>query len=81
MSLAYFFVDMLGAILAVLVVVYWAFAGRIVLQIEQHWIIKIVLIAGLLVYPVYTPLVIYLLYYKHILPHLKALFARKQKAV
>ena len=74
-----FLVDMLGAILAVLFVIYWALAGRIILENEKSWILKVVFLAALIVYPVYAPLVIYAVHYRLVVKTVRLFFSRRKQ--
>lgn len=71
--------DILGAAFAIVFIIYWACAGRIIIEKEKNWVFKIFFLAALLVFPVFTPLVIYAIYYRHVIPAIKNLFKHKTR--
>jgi cytosine/uracil/thiamine/allantoin permease len=79
MNLAGGLFDIIGVALAIVFILYWACAGRIVIEKERNWIFKILLLAALVVYPVFTPLAIYIVYYRHVIPIVKGLFRPKAR--
>ncbi|HYE53372.1 MAG TPA: hypothetical protein VD996_00960 [Chitinophagaceae bacterium] len=68
----FFLFDILGAAAPILFVIYWAFSGRIVIDFEPHWAVRLFFFAGLLVYPLFTPAVIYALYYRQVSKKIRA---------
>lgn len=72
--------DILGASFAIIFVIYWACAGRILIENERNWGIKIIFFAALLVFPVFSPIVIYLVYYRYTISALRQLFKRSKQA-
>ena len=69
--------DTMWMFVGIFLVIYWAFAGRLILESENTTLLKLIFLGGLIVFPLYTPIAIYLLYYKQIIPVLRDIFSKK----
>ena len=64
---------LLGYVIAIAFIFFWAYAGWLVLETEKSIPLKIAFVLGMFFYPAITPILIYLRYYPPIIRGLRRL--------